>query len=107
MQAEKLHIRARRLLLKNKNQIYLSDGIGSRWIAFIDSNLNYLEVVNARLYTKEIKRIVCLGLPERALFEKVFLPSAIELGLTHLIPIQTQRSIRENISTERLKSNLY
>ena len=84
---------AKALRLKGGDKIYVGDGLQNRWEGYLSHSLKEVKLQEPLAPYQEKLRVVCMAIPERFRLERFFLPTAVELGMTHFIPILSQHSV--------------
>ncbi|HIK25357.1 MAG: 16S rRNA (uracil(1498)-N(3))-methyltransferase [Thermosynechococcus sp. Uc] len=90
--AEQWHYLYHVLRLKPGDELWILDGQGQRWLGEIQANTVKLLHPDCRETELATEIILCLALLKAANFEQV-LQQATELGVKHILPIQTARSL--------------
>ena len=110
---------------QNEYKFYVGDGRSRRWPARllganvtasnefndtkshrakkrVKTQLRQIEIDAQSVQNRhEARRLLCMCLPERQRLESDFLPSAVELGLTHLQPITCAHAQRASLASQR------
>jgi len=95
------HVKSRRLRVDDA--VYVGDGIDGRFQARFLENMKSVMILDERPEMRaEPIRIVCTALPSGNRLDWM-LQKATELGATHIIPLQTNRSARNSMSLDRAK----
>ncbi|HIK22753.1 MULTISPECIES: 16S rRNA (uracil(1498)-N(3))-methyltransferase [unclassified Thermosynechococcus] len=90
--AEQQHYLYHVLRLKGGDELWILDGQGQRWLGELQGHTVKLLRPDCRETELSTEIILCLALLKAANFEQV-LQQATELGVKHIVPIQTARSL--------------